>query len=318
MSKLAPFMRFPPHIGGLLAALMLVACNDKVFVVDLTPSKTVIEFSEDGGTESIAFNTPGWKIPTLYMYGAGSDSYYILRDGKELNLWPPSLEGNGTLVIREGKRLAATISRDSPRNLEITMGENRSTARRIITILVSDDLFQKQIQVFQKESVWTLEGIDWDTASAVCETSLEETGEPLTIDNKGSENVVMKVNVFENCTTTVQFRETPQERGECPNFPDPDARVSVPCSLGEDGALIFNGLQASYNGMEQEFTDGMPQVEKDVAFKPGKHTYKIVAELNTLTVGYTARLRSGTRSTEIKGTLTVKSPTGKWYGIWEE
>ncbi len=318
MSKLAPFMRFLPHILGFLAAMMLVACNDEVFVVDLTPSKTVIEFSEDGGTESIAFNTPGWKIPTLYMYGAGSDAYYILEDGKELNIWPPSLEGNGTLVIREGKRLAATVSRNSPRSLEVTMGENRSTGRRIITIMVSDDLFQKQIQVFQKGSVWTLEGIDWDTASAVFGTSIEPTGEPLTIDNKGIEDVVMKVNVFENCTATVQFLEAAQPEGECPNFPDPDARAAVPAALGEDGALIFNGMQASYNGMEQEFTDGMPQVEKDIAFKPGRHTYQILIEYNALTVGYTARLRSSSRNADIKGTLTVKTPTGKWYGIWEE
>ena len=311
-------MRFPPHICGLLAALMLVACNDEVFVVDLNPTKTVIDFSEDGGAESVAFNTPGWRIPTLYMYGAGSDDYYILEDGKELNIWPPSLEGNGTLVIREGKRLAATISRQSPGCLELTMGENLSTGRRILTILVSNNLFQKQIQIFQQGRLWTLDDIEWDKSTAVCETSIESTGEPLTIDNKGREDVAMKVNVFENCRTTVQFLEPAQPEGECPNFPDPDARVAVPVALGEDGTLIFKGMQAGYNGMEQQFTDGMPKVEKDIAFKPGRHTYQILIEYNALTVGYTAHLHSGSRNADIKGTLTVKTPTGKWYGIWEE
>lgn len=312
-------MRLSPHIGGLLAALLLVACNDKVFVVDLKPSQTIIEMSEDGGSESIRFNTADWHISTLYQYGASSDSYFFLtEDGRELNVWPPSLEGDGTLLVREGKLLSARISRNSPKALELTMGENLSTGRRILTMLISNDLFQKQIQVFQRGCTWTLEDLEWDAATAVCETSVEASGEPLTIDNKSSENVIMKVDVFENCHTTVLFREPPQPKGECPNFPDPDARAAVPDGLKEDGTLIFNGLQASYNGMEQQFTDGVPQVEKDVAFKPGRHTYKILVELNALTVGYTARLRAGSHSADIKGTLTVKTPTGKWYGIWEE
>ena len=315
------FMRLFSYMMRCLVALpLLVACNDEVFVVELTPSQSVLDFSEEGGTAHISFNTGDWSIPALYMDGTGSRSYFLLVDGVEHSIWPPSLEGEGTLVIKDGARIVAELSRSGPRSLDVTMWENFSSARRTLEISVSDDLFSKTITVSQADCKWTLESVRWDEASAVSEVLTALEAYPLTVDNKGNEDVTLRVNVFERCFNSVQFSELPGTGSMAPDFPDPDASVIVPEDVDTDGKLVFAGREVSYGGTLQKFRDGLPQVEKSVVFKPGRHTYKLLIEYKQLTVNYTAvyKTGSGKYRAERKGTFARKSPTGWWYGVWSE
>lgn len=305
-------------IGAVAAMALMASCNDEVFVVELTPSRSAVDFSEEGGSVSIGFNTGDWDVRMLFMSGAGSDSYFIVDGGKEFNIWPPSLEGNGTLVIKDGGAVAATISRSSARSLDVAMTENLSVSGRTLSLLVANDLFQKQISVSQKSCKWTLEDISWNESSVSDETVIVPKSSPLTVNNTGEDDVVLKVKVFDECLRGIRFDEEPVSGS--PDFPDPGAEVAVPEGIDSDGGLVFSAGRVPYRGTLLESSDGIPDVETEVVFRPGRHTYELLIEYRQLTVGYTASYETagGKHSIRKNGTFTSRMPTGKWYGIWKE
>lgn len=304
-------------IGAVFLSLvlsMLTACNSDVFVKEFEVSPLDMSVEAGGGVLETRFSSGGWKVVSALVNGSFADCVTWIGDGKYYHGCPSSMDGVDSIQIKNPAGTVCTMSRNGRRTLQMKMAENLASSPRYIVVVVSDDIFNRNIHVAQAAGAgngWMLDRVEWAAELESSSVVLEPKGEGLTVVNTGTEDVVVHVNIFDGCTREVHFIEDASAGSEGRKI---TGDAEIPDGRLKNGTISFSGVRVPYGNYQQELEIPLPDAEVKVNFKPGRHTCQTIIEYEEYDVRFKAVFKTAAGSTMKKeGHFRSKTPTGTWY-----
>lgn len=300
-----------------VAAFLLAAgCNSRVFVDDLAPSRTDVEFGMEGGVAQISFGSRTWSIYEIMVDGRYVTGN-VTKNGKTEFMYNPVLDGCGEIVLTLSDGSGIEIRKTSGRKLEVRMDRNLSPLFRNLSFTVGNDVLTEKLYFRQREAEGlALERIEWDPVVEKQDTVLE-TGWELTVHNTSSEATTFHHGIFSGCVKRELFMT--DDASLIQNLVKVPFSVPVPEKTDENGTLIFGGATAPFVRTVTETGMDADGKEIDISFNPGENTYEMLWEYVIFSARYKMYLKcSDGGLMTVTGTYWNKTPDGKYYGVWKK
>lgn len=306
---------FGAGVGAVFLSLVLsmpTACNSDVFVKEFEVSPLDMSVDAGGGVLETRFSSGGWKVVSALVNGTFADCVTWIGNGKYYHGCPKSMDGVDSIQIKNPGGTVCTMSRNGRRTLQMRMSENVSSSPRYIVVVVSDDIFNRNIHVAQAAgNGWMLDRVEWAAELESSSVVLEPKGEGLTVVNSGTEDVVVHVKIFDGCTREVHFMEDASAGSEGQEI---TGDAEIPDGRLKNGILSFSGVKIPYGSRQLALEVPLPDTEAKVSFKQGRHTCQTILEYEEYEVRFKAFFRTANGSTMKKeGHFRSKTPTGTWY-----